>query len=1626
MLWESVLQVSCLFLCTGLTQGRIYSPRKKPAGTALQRHRFGPHMCHSAVGSGSGCCPGWAPSPITGHCVLPVCPFGCGSGSCIAPNVCSCRGGQQSISCPDDGAANDLLLQYAEGSHGKTSSSCLLAMCEQSCLLISGSPVCSCFHGYSLSKDGRSCYDVDECSRSRSPGPCQQQCRNSLGSYRCLCYHGYQIASNGRSCIPFTAMTAVEAPSACGEYGCTLTCNHGGCEQISRVCPLGYTMREMENGVTCIDINECETASCEGICLNTDGGFVCECRSGMQLSTDRQSCVDIDECSAKRAPCQQKCRNSYGSYKCICSTGFTLHGNGHSCIDVNECRRPGGSRLCQHSCQNTFGSFLCTCRAGFQLHTDKVSCNDVDECSLSFHHTPAPCRHLCTNTFGSYFCSCHQGYQLAPDGHSCEELFDLGATLPPIFSSPKDTLPTTLVPRYSQALMTLPQTRPSSHPSHYFYPSPETMQPPQVASLPSSPPHYSPLTSSVPPTSMPFLQIDAISTPTPTASKTSLPVDQFATTHSQSTQINKSTLYSFLSTTFTSISAPDTPSKKSIILPLPTTVLPPTPLPSTATTQSAMINDSTELSSPAHTTKSPLTSVNNVHSMTHTDTLLTPLIYTASTTKYIAHIQAAPFTATSSMAVPTTFSTVAPFTTTSSPTASTTRTYLASLSKTVYPPLAQKASKISHIALSGDSSPPAFLHPPFASPLNPLSPGTQPYSSAPPPTSCLHRGALHAVGSHWTESECLHCTCQAGCVLCENVTCSVPCSHPVPVPGDCCPSCDGCLFEDTERTEGAVFPPTVDDCRVCICLAGNVTCISPDCPDISCQNPVMLDCCLRCPAECVFHGETFPDGAEFSRDGDKCSSCTCRNGEVECFFAPCPSLDCPREEWLLEPGQCCFRCQEFQTVTGCPVDDNGIEFPIGQIWSPGDPCEICICQADSSVACKRTDCVETCPHPILVPGQCCPDCSAGCSYGRTVVQNNESFPSLFDPCLTCICLFGSVACSPLECTVSCTYPFHAEGECCPVCRDCTYKGRKVLDGQAFQMEKDPCTQCTCQRGEVSCEEITCQLSCSEPYTPPGECCATCSECLYEDQVLEDGGYYVSKVDPCILCHCEAGNVHCEWRGDSCPLLDCEQAPVHAAGTCCPFCPEDEDLPLDSHILSDFEEMEPIKVFRNPRGVTDLLVNTVSAPTPATYPKQQSKLRKLILKRKRPPLGKLDKLPANKQNILLSQDIFGLPDERSTISEQHSTFSVTAKMGTWNISIHMTNSTVLKPTHPPTTTFLSGLKVTPSYPTITPNVPQVSIIQPISSKITYLPRVPPTNDIFTISLARTTKPPPIPTTKPYPSMHPPQDTSLSQIFTVDHFSSLASTVVPASLSSLTTTAKSSMFSTKEISVLPLYSSEIHVHSQPLRQDSMSKLYLPKCPDCSMFPKQLIDPSLPHKMMDVRSKTISTGPYHTLSTTDFPRQSLSSTVGTPSVLQDEFLSSSLPLTSLLKTLMPRKHVPNPLLLPIAYLDDSGTVTGILGPSFSPTKVFSACITSTDTVGDSLPPIIGVPATSNTLVFDSSLSPTKTSLVILQSSRTLHVMEELGEIIGPPVAALERSHKLLVSQSDRKMQRQERPSG
>ncbi|XP_026575935.1 von Willebrand factor C and EGF domain-containing protein [Pseudonaja textilis] len=715
-------------------QGRVYTGRRKLANFAVERYPSAARPAAANIRPPNGDKP-------------TLCSFGCGSGFCIAPNLCACRDGRQGITCQD-------------------------------------------------------------------------------------------------------------LPGTCGEYGCDLTCNHGGCQEVARVCPLGFSMTETANGVHCVDIDECLSASCEGLCVNTEGGFVCECGPGMQLATDRHSCQDTDECLT--TPCQQHCQNSIGSYQCSCYPGFYLHGNQHSCVDVNECRRPSEKRICQHSCHNTLGSFMCSCHPGYRLSVDRLSCEGFSKSSLS----PSPILQSLQQP--------QTLLRLSPES--------IGPVLPP---------------RGSPALAP----------------------------------------SSVPGTPFPFPLIPILSVLLSTASPTS--------------------------------------------------------------------------SSPPHTSS-----------------------FGTSTAK--PSLPASPL----SPVLPKMFS---------------------------------------------PSIPTSLLTPSI-------------------PSACWHGGVLHEDNSSWTEPPCLNCSCEGGQVFCQTVTCDVSCSHPIPpAQGECCPTCTGCFYYGMSRVEGDVFSLSEENCTVCVCLAGNISCISPECTPSPCPSSAQTDCCPCQPAECHFHGQIYTEGTEFNPDGDNCTICVCRQGEVECSFIPCPTPGCPREDWLLAPGQCCFTCRKTALLTGCFIDDNGIEFPVGQLWSPGDPCELCICQADGSVSCKRTDCLEMCPHPIRIPGQCCPDCSAGCTYAGKIFYNNETFPSVLDPCLSCICLLGSVACSPVDCVVSCTYPFHPEGECCPICHDCNYKGRKVINGHNFVPEDEPCVYCTCQLGEVSCERKICPKTCTEPFGPLTHCCPDCQN----NEVIND-------------------------------------------------------------------------------------------------------------------------------------------------------------------------------------------------------------------------------------------------------------------------------------------------------------------------------------------------------------------------------------------------------------------------------------------------------------------------------------------------------------------------------------------
>ena len=72
-------------------------------------------------------------------------------------------------------------------------------LCEQNCVSLDGTEVCSCDVGFTLAENNASCLDVNECNAS--PAICDQLCNNTNGSFVCECIGGFDLHPDGRTCI---------------------------------------------------------------------------------------------------------------------------------------------------------------------------------------------------------------------------------------------------------------------------------------------------------------------------------------------------------------------------------------------------------------------------------------------------------------------------------------------------------------------------------------------------------------------------------------------------------------------------------------------------------------------------------------------------------------------------------------------------------------------------------------------------------------------------------------------------------------------------------------------------------------------------------------------------------------------------------------------------------------------------------------------------------------------------------------------------------------------------------------------------------------------------------------------------------------------------------------------------------------------------------------------------------------------------------------------------------------------------------------------------------------------------------------------------------------------------------
>ncbi|KAL9968058.1 hypothetical protein ACROYT_G026384 [Oculina patagonica] len=153
------------------------------------------------------------------------------------------------------------------------------------------------------------------------------------------------------------------------------------------------------------DIDECAVSNggCSHRCVNTAGGYKCECPDpGLSLALDKRTCQDTDECAVSNGGCSHRCVNTAGGYKCECpDPGLSLALDKRTCQDTDECAVANGG--CSHKCVNTAGGYKCECPdPGRSLSLDNKTCQDIDECAVA----NGGCSHKCVNTAGDYKCEC--------------------------------------------------------------------------------------------------------------------------------------------------------------------------------------------------------------------------------------------------------------------------------------------------------------------------------------------------------------------------------------------------------------------------------------------------------------------------------------------------------------------------------------------------------------------------------------------------------------------------------------------------------------------------------------------------------------------------------------------------------------------------------------------------------------------------------------------------------------------------------------------------------------------------------------------------------------------------------------------------------------------------------------------------------------------------------------------------------------------------------------------------------------------------------------------------------------------------------------------------------------------
>uniref|UniRef100_A0A8C5FF70 Cysteine-rich motor neuron 1 protein n=1 Tax=Gadus morhua TaxID=8049 RepID=A0A8C5FF70_GADMO len=383
---------------------------------------------------------------------------------------------------------------------------------------------------------------------------------------------------------------------------------------------------------------------------------------------------------------------------------------------------------------------------------------------------------------------------------------------------------------------------------------------------------------------------------------------------------------------------------------------------------------------------------------------------------------------------------------------------------------------------------------------------------------CYVNGRIVGHGEHWREDDCTFCQCVAGERRCVAAACAHNCLSPVKVPGECCPVCEepsyitmapptcpeeNCLLSESDCRYG--YPTDSRGCLACRCQTREEHCSA---------------LISGCSVKCVFGRQT---------DADGCETCQCRPHHRRCKILVCDRA-CPFGYHKNRHGCDTCRCKK------CPEVPCDLSCTMG-FETDTLGCLRCVCRGGVS--------------------------SEAPSGGKAVCLSMDGLhhddgESWHDGCRDCYCHGDREMCSLISCP---TPPYRSPprpwGGVPADSSVCVSPGGELFSGgEVWNM--DPCSQCTCRRGQTLCESEACPpLLCQRPIRSHDSCCPHCPGSGGAGSLCHSAGggdMFLPgeswKPDSCTSCMCAAGAIGCFT--ETCPPTFC-QRPLLKKGQCCPYC-----------------------------------------------------------------------------------------------------------------------------------------------------------------------------------------------------------------------------------------------------------------------------------------------------------------------------------------------------------------------------------------------------------------------------------------------------------------------------------------